>query len=312
MKASSSSEKWKRRLSKRASKWYNWARRRFARPLATLLPSLSKRLHSARYRRAERKIIGIPERPRPFRPDFIIIGSPKCGTSWLQGALGQHPAIVVVPDEIEYFSSNQYYPVEWYYEHFARRLASTDKIRGLRTCVLGEKSAHYCSLPRERIKRIQQLLPDVRLILMARDPVARHWAHARKFFAKTQLRNPDMAVLQVPRNTLLAFFEHQRAVGEFSKIIENWSALFPPQQLLVLSQEKTLASPKTTYDAVLEHIGVPNDYDPRLITLMSRQTNQGPKVEMPQDIAEHLVKMYASEQRWLSEFFADRQFAYAA
>ena len=218
----------------------------------------------------------------------------------------------MVPDEIEYFSSYHFYPVEWYYEHFARRLASTDKVRGMKTCALGEKSAHYCSLPRERIKRIQELLPNVRLILMARDPVARHWAHAKRFFAKRQLRNPEVAVLQVPRNTLLAFFEHQRPVGEFSKIIENWTALFPPEQLLILSQEKTLASPKTTYDAVLKHIGVSTDYDPRLITLMSRQTNQGPKVEMPQDIAEHLADMYASEQRWLREFFGNRQVAYAA
>ena len=42
-------------------------------------------------------------RPLP-RPDFVIIGAPKCGTSWLQRALAQHPDIVMVPDEIEYFS----------------------------------------------------------------------------------------------------------------------------------------------------------------------------------------------------------------
>lgn len=310
--AKSKSSRTTRWLGKRVSKWYGWARRRFAQPLATLLPSVSKQLHAFRYRNSERKIVGLIHKPRPLRPDFIIIGAPKCGTSWLQSALGQHPNIVMVPDEIEYFSSYHYYPVEWYYEHFARQLASTKKVRKMTTCVLGEKSAHYCSLAPDRIQRIRDLFPDVRLILMARDPVSRHWAHAKKFFAKRRLRNPEMAVLDIPRSTLRSFFEHQRPVGEYSKIIENWTTLFSPEQLLILSQEKTLAFPKRTYDAVLEHVGVSTDYDPNLITSLLRQTNQGPKVEMPNDVAEHLTEMYAGERQWLREFFGDRQFAYAA
>jgi hypothetical protein len=147
---------------------------------------------------------------------------------------------------------------------------------------------------------------------MARDPVSRHWAHAKKFFAKQQLRNPDMAVLQIPRQRLLRFFEQQRQFGEYSKIVESWTALFRPEQLLIISQEKTLDSPKTAYDAVLEHIGVSSDYDPSLITFLSRQTNRGPKVDMPEDVARHLTEMYASERQWLREFFGDRPFTYAA
>src|SRR6476620_438523 len=37
-------------------------------------------------------------------PHFIIIGAPKCGTSWLRAALDQHPEVLMLPDDVEYFS----------------------------------------------------------------------------------------------------------------------------------------------------------------------------------------------------------------
>jgi hypothetical protein len=37
-------------------------------------------------------------------PHFMIIGAPKCGTSWLRAALDQYPDVLMLPDEVEYFS----------------------------------------------------------------------------------------------------------------------------------------------------------------------------------------------------------------
>jgi len=51
-------------------------------------------------------------------PDFLIIGAPKCGTSWLSHALRRQPGIFVVPDEIEYFSSRVDRPLDWYLAQF--------------------------------------------------------------------------------------------------------------------------------------------------------------------------------------------------
>jgi len=298
-------------LRKRLSKRYRRLRGKFARRLAHHLPTVSQKLHAARYRAIERRIVGLPDRPRPILPDFIIIGAPKCGTSWLRDVLDQHPEVISVRGEIEYFSSHSFYPVEWYSEQFARRLASVKKVRSMTSCALGEKSAHYCSLPLEQIKRIRDLLPDVRLILMTRDPVERHWAHTKRYFSKRQLSDPETVVLRLPRSTLLKFFEHQRPVGEFSKIIANWRSVFPAEQLLVVSQEKTLEAPEASYKAVLKHIGVSTDYDAADISMLMEKKNQGPKVDMPDDIAEILKSLFAAERQWLWEFFDGRSFAYS-
>ena len=140
------------------------------------------------------------------RPGFIIIGAPKCGTSWLQRALAQHPDIIMVPDEIEYFSLHFDLPIEWYFAHFTRATAATPQTsRNPRA--LGEKSARYCAIDLDRIGMLHSLVPEAKIILMTRDPVTRHWSHAKRYFSKRRLNPRTGGVTAVPRDDLLAFFE---------------------------------------------------------------------------------------------------------
>ena len=267
-------------------------------------PSMARRYQRFRYRNFIRNVDPSSTSSAP-RPDFIVIGAPKCGTSWLLGALKQHPNIKMAPKEIEYFSFHLDYPFEWYLEHFAR-LTSAPESPGSSSFIIGEKSARYCSMPTGHIQRVRELLPDVRLVLMTRDPVARHWAHAKRHFGQRQFRNSETAVLDIPRRKLFAFFDEVRPLSEFSKIIANWTSVFPSPQLLVVSQEATLRSPRETFDAVIEFIGAPVDYDPGSITYLLRQRNRGPRVEMPPDVAIYLETMFAKERKWLRDLFGER------
>jgi len=244
------------------------------------------------------------------RPDFIIIGAPKCGTSWLQRVLGQHPEVTVVPDEIEYFSAHLDFPLEWYLSHFARAARAASASSGTPR-VIGEKSARYCSMPPDRIRLVHGLLPDAKLILMTRDPVARHWSQAKRYFSKRRFNKRGDSVLAIPRDELFDFFERMRPLGEFSVMISNWLAVYPPRQLLIISQERALARPRDVYDAVLDHIGASRHYDPVAIKLLQAETNVGPKLPMPADIAEHLETMFASERDRYPELLGDRTGVYA-
>jgi hypothetical protein len=235
-------------------------------------------------------------------PNFIIIGAPKCGTSWLQSVLKQHPEIAIVPDEIEYFSNHiQTYPLHWYTAHFTRCLrAAPGSAR-----ILGEKSARYCTLSPARIELVHRLLPDARLILLTRDPIARHWAQAKRYFSKRRF-NKDGDVLQVPPSVLLSFLNQTRPLSEFSTMIANWTAFYPSDRLLILSQEKMLARPQATLNAVLQHIGASPTYDPTSIKFLSALKNRGPRIEMPPYIENYLREMFAAEQRRLLSLFAEQ------
>jgi hypothetical protein len=244
------------------------------------------------------------------RPHLVIIGAPKCGTSWLRRALGQHPEILMVPDEIEYFSMHLHYPVEWYLSHFARvEREAKSPARG--SYLLGEKSARYCAMTLDGIALVHRLLPDARLILMTRDPIARHWSQAKRFFSKKRFNQREGGVFGVPRGELLDFFERMRPLGEFSKMIANWTQVYPNEQLLIVSQEKALQYPRETFDAVLKHIGVSCEYELTDIKLLREKTNIGPKLAMPHDIAAHLEAMFSGERERLRKILGDNAAVYA-
>jgi len=116
----------------------------------------------------------------------------------------------------------------------------------------------------------------------------------------------DGDVLSLPRQRLLEFLEETRALGEFSTIIDNWVSAFPGEQLLLVSQEQTVANPRATFDAVLKHIGLSTDYDPASIKFLSEQKNRGPSVKMPSEVAEYLETLFASERKRLRELFGDQ------
>jgi hypothetical protein len=208
--------------------------------------------------------------------------------------LAQHPQIFMVPDEIEYFSSHLDKPLHWYAAHFCRdRLGMTDGDGS--DGLVGEKSAAYCAMSRRRIRLVHRLLPDARLILMIRDPVARHWAHAKRRLSKPQHgRLTDESLLSSPE--LFDFFRRDRHLGEFSQMIEKWLDFYPSERLLVLRQEQALTNPRMVFDRVLQHLGASTDYDPSSLTILTKRKNKGPTLPMPENIKNFLEDMFAAER----------------
>jgi hypothetical protein len=215
----------------------------------------------------------------------------------------------MVPDEIEYFSMHLNYPVEWYLNHFAR-VRRKEKSLPRAPYVLGEKSARYCAMEPDRIARVHRLLPDAKLILMTRDPITRHWSQAKRFFSKRRFNKREGGVFGIPRDELFDFFELMRPLGEFSRMIANWTQVYPKERLLIASQEKALERPREVYDAVLNHIGVSRDYDLTAIKRLQTTTNSGPRLQMPDDIKAYLEKMFAGERDRLHALLGDRIAAY--
>src|SRR5262245_33715274 len=98
-------------------------------------------------------------------PNFLIVGAMKCGTSTLLGYLRQHREIYIARREVHFFDRDSQYRlgIEWYEKQFG----SSPQHRAV-----GEKTPAYCFVP-EAAKRIHRHLPDVKLIWIFRDPVAR-------------------------------------------------------------------------------------------------------------------------------------------
>jgi hypothetical protein len=100
------------------------------------------------------------------KPDFIIIGVQKGGTSSLFKYLSYHPQIVPSKKkEVHFFDNNFELGKYWYMNFFPWKW----KCMGKKT---GEASPYYIYHP-HALARIKNHLPNVRLILLLRNPVER-------------------------------------------------------------------------------------------------------------------------------------------
>lgn len=104
-----------------------------------------------------------------MRPNFLVIGAAKCGTTSLYYALGRHPEVFMCePKEPHFFSRDEVFAkgVGWYESLFARAEGAK---------AIGEASATYSM--RERYpaaaERIIEHLSEVRLIYCVRHPLER-------------------------------------------------------------------------------------------------------------------------------------------
>ena len=111
-----------------------------------------------------------------LRPDFLIIGAEKAGTTWLHDVLRAHPDLFL-PDTKELHFFNRFDSngreidtyarrgLDWYQRHF--EAAERGK-------PAGEATPLYLCDPAAP-RRIRRTLPEARFIVLLRDPVSRTW-----------------------------------------------------------------------------------------------------------------------------------------
>ena len=102
-------------------------------------------------------------------PNFICVGVQRAGTTWLYECLKEHPE-VYVPEvkELNFFSSHFEKGTEYYASFFKN--AGTDHK------AIGELSPNYYHI-KTAIDRISATLPNTKIILILREPVARSYSH---------------------------------------------------------------------------------------------------------------------------------------
>lgn len=111
-------------------------------------------------------------------PDFIIIGAQRSGTTSLFNYLGQHPEIYQsFPKETHYFSNHYQKGVGWYRSHFPLKVHKVIAESYLkRKFIAGEATPYYISHPLAP-GRVHNLVPNVKLIVLLRNPVDRAYSH---------------------------------------------------------------------------------------------------------------------------------------
>ena len=252
-------------------------------------------------------------------PSFLICGGQRCGTTSLYRALSAHPAVrkAVRHKGVHYFDIGYARGPRWYRGHFpsertARRASA--HLGGTRIQTF-ESSPYYMYHPLAAT-RIANDLPDVRLIVLTRDPVERAYsqhAHevARGFeietdFARALELEPDRLRGQ---SELLAAdphaysFSHQhhgyRARGEYVRYLTRLADAVGRERIHVVDSAEFFASPSTAYNRIVDFLSLPHLGEPAF-----EQHNARPRAlpiadDVRADLAAHYEPYDAQLSEWL-------------
>lgn len=200
-------------------------------------------------------------------PDFLIAGVPKAGTTALHAALTRHPGLFLPETkEPKFFLTDGPPPrhggpgdVQTYQEHVWRRpdyealfaAAPPGALRGEATpFYLYDHGAH---------DRIHALIPQVRLVVLLRDPVDRahsNWTHLWNAGLEPEADFLTACRAEPQRRAAgWADFWHYVSLGLYGRQVQHLYKVFPREQVLLLRYRDLKDAPAETLDRVCAFLG---------------------------------------------------------
>jgi len=205
-----------------------------------------------------------------LQPDFMIVGTQKSGTTSLFHYLLQSPDILSASKkEIRFFDNHFHKGIEWYRSHFPlnTKLPFFHHLKPRQQTFDASPSYFIHS---QVAQRIHALYPDIKILILLRDPVERTLSH---FFYKHPIGKTIEEVLEkemdlIRGNEASLFSPDNRGVIPFTQLptlyivkslyqlaLLHWLEYFSPEQILLLKAEHLFKSPGQTLDTIFSFLG---------------------------------------------------------
>jgi hypothetical protein len=205
-------------------------------------------------------------------PSYLIIGTQRGGTTSLYKYLVQHPALgQALTKELRFFDLNYHKGLDWYRSRFPTARRIERRLMGRPNPVVGEASPDYLFHPHAP-RRIAGDLPDVKLIVLLRNPVDRayshYWhqfsrGHETLSFADAVSAEPERLRGELLRmkddESYVSYERHHHsyiARGKYAEQLEVWFQLFARDRFLIESSERFFQDPSAGLSRALNFLGV--------------------------------------------------------
>ncbi len=201
------------------------------------------------------------------KPNFFIVGAPKCGTTALSEYLRGHPNIFISqPKEIHYFAEDfpQY-----------RVVKSLDQYMGLfqeatsEHLAVGEASVWYLysSIAGHNIYGFNE---NAKIVVMLRNPIDLvHSIHSQLVYSLNEdeedfetawrLQSLRKRGIRVPKSCMAPTTLQYLQAGRLGDQVERLLEIFPSDQVKIILFDDFTMSTKGVYEDVLSFLGVPSD-----------------------------------------------------
>jgi hypothetical protein len=203
------------------------------------------------------------------RPNFFIVGAPRCGTTAMYEYLRQHPDVYMpYRKEPVYFGQDLSKRPPYLDER--AYLALFDGARGERR--IGEATVWYL-YSETAAQEIKAFYAEARVIIMLRDPIDMiESMHSHFLFTANEdipdlgeaiNAEPDRAQGQrIPPYAIRPEGLQYRWLGRFEPHLRRWLETFGPDQVHIILFDDLVRDPATTYRGVLEFLEIDTGFEP--------------------------------------------------
>jgi hypothetical protein len=199
-------------------------------------------------------------------PNFLLIGANKAGTTSLYHYLRQHPQVFMAPGK-----EPMYFVYGWeelptpapeiaaFFEKVASSLLQYESLFAAagEATAIGEASTAYLARP-ACAGRIRSLVPDMKLVAILRDPVARAYSafrHYQRLGAESRTFEQATAEEMAGRMRHIAG-QSYLATGRYGSQMEPYFDRFPREQIFVGLYEDLERDSRSLLLALFRFLGV--------------------------------------------------------
>ncbi len=198
-----------------------------------------------------------------MRPNFLIIGAMKAGTTALYHTLKQHPQVFMSPVKEPHFfsyegrtSSREHIITTWdeyekLYDNAGDALAR------------GEASPSYLPAPQAPVT-IHKYVPDCKLIAVLRHPVERAYSHYLHLYKEGRESNDDFLTAfeqnEATANQRGNSWNSYKNQGFYASHLARYYKLFPREQVKIFLYDDYIADANAVIREMFEFLGVQPDF----------------------------------------------------
>ncbi|OZV69243.1 sulfotransferase family protein [Winogradskyella aurantia] len=188
----------------------------------------------------------------PKKPNVLIIGSAKCGTTTLAQVLDEHPdCCLSKPKEVRFFDLDKNYQKGelWYSQHFAHH--TNEK-------VIIDATPNYAAMPNNRsAERIYNFNPEMKLVYIVRNPIARlvsswkmHLHHRNHFLHKPAKKGFESYVSYLKSHT--THWCHYK----YGYQLNHYKKFFPTENIHVMFLEDLINNEDLEFNKLYAFLGI--------------------------------------------------------
>jgi hypothetical protein len=198
-------------------------------------------------------------RRRTALPTFVVIGALKCGTTSLQHYLVQHPQIQMPPrKETDFFSGPPNgAPYATGYKR-VERLDEYERLFDPEALARGEASPNYTVHPvrRDTPRRMNEAVPDAKLIYLVRDPVSRTISH---YHHRVSVEN-ERRTLDEALGDFADPYSLYTCASRYALQLELYLQYYPQDQIMIVDQADLRSRRAATLAEIFSFLSVDTSF----------------------------------------------------